>query len=87
MLIKKGSMVLMSYREYPDLKILALVKINKNIETDEICKEYLLERPEEKEMYRFQSYRFVKWFVDKKYGDEIEYVEWFVGAYGILGYK
>ena len=88
MLIKKGSIFLVTEGEYPDWQVDMLRKIDMlceaiiDIDVMALRSEYLVLYPEQSSAFLFNESQFCKWLViDKKACKKIDYFDWQLGEY------
>ena len=80
--IKKGSIILVTDGEYSDYETIMFCKAIADIDVIALRSEYMALYPEQKKPYSFEEFNFCKWLVvDKKICEELNCFEWNLGGY------
>ena len=80
-IIKKGTLFLLTDGEHLDYKAIMLCKIMQNIDIRALQDEYMALYLEQNEYYHFRQLQFIKWLIDKNICKELDYLEWCLGGY------
>ena len=88
MLIKKGSIFLVTEGAYSDYQTDMLCKAITDIDVMALQSEYLALYPKQSKDFSFDEYQFCEWLVDdKKVCKMLEYSEWHLGDYSEIDFS
>jgi hypothetical protein len=80
-LVLAGELLLLSYGEYSDYGIQALVRANVDFDVQTLREQYLIEFPDERKEYSFTVSKFTGWLVRKGFVQDEQHREFHLGEY------
>ena len=81
-IIPAGTLFVATKDEYSSYTVMGIFWTLVQVDPNKKRKEWLELHPEQREDYKFSCYEFVAWLVAENVIEEMDFCEWFIGAYG-----